>query len=226
MVALERGHSAAGCDKTWMSGCLPILPPVDTTWERIAKAVRDHVPGERRLETFRQLATLLLLTYALRNADCHAKNVALLYTSRADVHLAPAYDMLTTQAYAGLQHNPPGIGFMGKKTWAPGKNLQKFIAANFGIQPREPLAIVESISDAVADVELAVREAMTLHDGFDDIGRRMLLAWAEGVRGLRDERTHSAAGWTPGAAFDDLSKPTKLKSESSKIGRSPLLGKR
>ncbi|MGH8848989.1 MAG: type II toxin-antitoxin system HipA family toxin, partial [Polaromonas sp.] len=64
----------------------------DTTWERIARGVRDHVPGERRLETYRQLATTLLLTYALRNADCHAKNLALLYTSRADVHLSPAYD--------------------------------------------------------------------------------------------------------------------------------------
>ncbi|MGH8805131.1 MAG: type II toxin-antitoxin system HipA family toxin, partial [Polaromonas sp.] len=79
----------------------------DTTWERIARAVRDHVPGSRRLETFRQLATTLLLTYALRNADCHAKNLALLYTSRADVHLSPAYDMLTTSVYAGYQHNPP-----------------------------------------------------------------------------------------------------------------------
>lgn len=44
----------------------------DTTWERIAKAVRDHVPGPQRLDTYRQLATTLLLTYALRNADCHA----------------------------------------------------------------------------------------------------------------------------------------------------------
>ena len=43
---------------------------------------------------------------------------------------------------------------------------------------------------------------MKLRDGFDDIGKRMLLAWAEGVRGLRDERTYSFAGWTPGAAFD------------------------
>ena len=134
--------------------------------------------------------------------------------------------MLTTQVYAGFQHNPPGIGFMGKKTWAPGKNLQKFIAASFGIQPREQLAIVESISDAVSDVAVAVREAMKLHDGFDDIGKRMLLAWAEGVRGLRDERTYSAPGWTPGPAFAALSKPAKLKIETSKIGRSPLLGKR
>ena len=94
------------------------------------------------------------------------------------------------------------------------------------IQPKEQLAIVESVGDAIADVAFAVREAMKLHDGFDDIGKRMLLAWAEGVRVLRDERTYSAAGWTPGTAFDGLSKPTKLKSGTSKTGRSPLLGKR
>jgi serine/threonine-protein kinase HipA len=134
--------------------------------------------------------------------------------------------MLTTQVYAGFQHNPPGIGFMGKKTWAPGKNLQKFIAGNFGIQPREQMVIVASVSDAVADVAGAVREAMTLYDGFNDIGKRMLLAWSEGIQGLRDERTYSAPGWTPGAVFDGLSKPAKLKSETSKIGRSPLVGKR
>jgi serine/threonine-protein kinase HipA len=105
----------------------------NTTWERIAKAVRDHVPGPQRLTTFRQLSTTLLLTYALRNADCHAKNLALLYTNRADVHLSPTFDMLTTSVYDGFVHNPPGIEFMGKKTWRPGKQLQKFIAVTFGI---------------------------------------------------------------------------------------------
>ena len=42
----------------------------------------DHVPGSNQVETFRQLATLLLLTYALRNSDCHAKNLALIYAKR------------------------------------------------------------------------------------------------------------------------------------------------
>src|SRR5271163_417837 len=109
----------------------------DTTWERIARAVRDHVTGEHQYETFRRLAATLLLAYALRNADYHAKNLSLLYTSRRDVHLSPAYDFLTTSVYAGYQHNPPGIGFLGKKTWTPGKNLVKFIAGTFGIPPRE-----------------------------------------------------------------------------------------
>lgn len=198
----------------------------DTTWERIAKAVRDHVPGAQRLDTYRQLATTLLLTYALRNADCHAKNLALRYTSRADVHLSPAFDVLTTSVYAGFQHNPPGIEFMGKKTWAPGKNLQKFIAATFGIQPKEQQHMVQAISDAVADVGPLVREAMARHSGFEDMGKRMLMAWSEGVQGLRDQRVYALGGWEPPASFEDFSPPPKQKAELHKVGRSPLLGRR
>ncbi len=198
----------------------------DTTWERIAKAVRDHVPGAQRLATYRQLATTVLLTYALRNADCHAKNLALLYTSRANAHLSPAYDMLTTSVYAGFQHNPPAIDFLGKRTWAPGKNLQKFIAATFGIQPREQQHMVQAISDAVADVAPQVRQAMAQHPGFEDIGKRMLMAWAEGVQGLRDARVYAVGEWQAGEAFAGFSAPPKLVSPHEKIGRSPLLGQR
>ncbi|AOW14531.1 hypothetical protein LPB72_06040 [Hydrogenophaga crassostreae] len=198
----------------------------DTTWERIAKAVRDHVPGAQRLETNRQLATTLLLTYALRNADCHAKNLALLYTSRADVHLSPAYDMLTTSVYAGFQHNPPGIEFMGKKTWAPGKNLQKFIAATFGIQPKEQAQMLEAISDAVADVGPLVRQAMAQHPGFEEIGKSMLRDWTEGVQGLRDQRMYAVGEWAAGDAFEGFSPPPKLAADNRKNGQSPLMGKR
>jgi len=198
----------------------------DTTWERIARAVRDHVPGERRLETNRLLATMLLLSYALRNADCHAKNIALRYTSRADVHLAPAYDVLTTSVYAGYQHNPPAIEFMGKKTWAPGKNLQRFIATTLGVQPKEQQHMVQAISDAVADVAPLVRTAMVQHDGFNDIGKRMLMAWNEGVQGLRDQRVYALGHWAAGEAVEGLSAPSKLETKTSKIGRSPLRGER
>lgn len=198
----------------------------DTTWERIARAVRDHVPGQQRLETNRLLATTLLLSYALRNADCHAKNIALRYTSRADVHLAPAYDMLTTSVYAGYQNNPPAIEFMGKKTWAPGKNLQRFIAATLGIQPKEQVHMVQAISDAVADVAPQVRQAMVQHPAFADIGKRMLLAWNEGVQGLRDQRVYAVGEWAADEAFEGFSTPPKLEASKQKIGRSPLLGER
>ena len=198
----------------------------DTTWERIARAVRDHVPGPQRMHTNRIVATQLLLSYALRNADFHAKNIALLFTSRADVQLAPAYNVLTTSVYAGYQHNPPAIEFMGKKTWSPGKNLSHFIAATFGIQPKEQAQIVQSIGDAVTDVAPQVRQAMTQHAGFADIGKRMLLAWSEGVQGLCDQRMYALGAWAAGDAFEGFSAPSKLETKATKIGRSPLLGER
>jgi serine/threonine-protein kinase HipA len=198
----------------------------ETTWERIARAVRDHVPGNRQYETFHYLAAIMLLTYALRNADCHAKNLALLYTSRADVHLSPAYDFLTTRVYAGYQDNPPGIGFLGKKTWTPGKNLGKFIAATFGISAREQSVILESISEAVSHTVPLVLQAMEEHPEFKDIGKRMLLAWQEGVTGLGEDRAYALGNWPAGKVFAGISDPPKLEKNSSVIGRSPLLADR
>jgi serine/threonine-protein kinase HipA len=205
------------------------LPPAkkyDTTWERIAKAVRSLVPGLDQYETFRKLATVLLLTYALRNADCHSKNVALLYTSRKDVRLAPVYDFFTTSVYAGYQDNPPGISFMGRRTWLPGKTLGTFITSTFGISQREQKEMVERISDAVADTAPAVRELMESLAGFKDTGKRMLAAWSDGVQVLRDRRMYALSPWRSSKAFEGISEPAKLESSRTVIGRSELLAKR
>jgi serine/threonine-protein kinase HipA len=198
----------------------------DTTWERIAKAVRDHVPGGNQAQTFRQLATLLLLTYAVRNSDCHAKNLALLYTKRADVQLSPVYDVITTTVYPGYQNNPPGIGFMGRKTWNPGKTLSNFIAATFGVPFKVQSEIVTAISDAISDAAPQVRVAMAQHKGFNEIGARMLLTWNEGVTGLREKRVYSLSRWKRGVAFEGFSDPPKLDNPKRVIGRSEGLATR
>jgi serine/threonine-protein kinase HipA len=192
----------------------------DTTWERIARAVRDHVPGERQVETCCRLAAILLLTYALRNADCHARNLALLYTKRADVQLAPAYEMITTTVYAGYQHNPPGISFMGRKTWLPGKSLVNFIAGTFGISLKAQKELIEAISDAVSDTAPKVRAAMRAHDGFKEIGMRVLLVWKEGVNGLREKRVYDLPAFAAGSAFKGLTTVPKLSTTRVVRGRS------
>lgn len=198
----------------------------ETTWERIAKAVRNFVPGADQYETFKKLTAILLLTYALRNADCHSKNLALLYTSRTDAHLAPVYDFFTTSVYAGYQNNPPGISFMGKKTWWPGKTLGTFVSSTLNIPQREQKEIVERISDAVADVAPAVRELMSGLEGFKDVGKRMLAAWSEGVSVLREARMYGLSPWKSSSAFEGISDPPKIKNPRRVIGRSELLANR
>jgi serine/threonine-protein kinase HipA len=195
----------------------------ETTWERIAKAVRTHVNGQHHYETFQKLTTMLLMTYALRNADCHSKNLALLYTSREDAQLAPAYDFFTTSIYAGYRDNPPGISFLGKKTWLPGKTLARFIAATFFVSEREQKEIVERISDAIADTAPAVREMMDGLAGFKDTGKRMLATWGEGVNFLRDPRMYALGAWKSSKAFEGISDPPKLQNLKTVIGRSELL---
>lgn len=195
----------------------------ETTWERIAKAVRDHVPVEGRQKTFHQMATILLLTYALRNADCHAKNLALLYSGNDDVHLAPAYDMITTAAYPDYVVNPPAISFMGRKTWNPGKTLQTFITSTFGLAAREQIEIVDQIGSAMTQVGPLVREATAEHPGFSDIGKRMLSAWSEGISSLRDRRVYSLAAADLGDAFTGFSDPEPAVTKRKVIGRSDLL---
>jgi serine/threonine-protein kinase HipA len=172
------------------------------------------------------MATMLLLTYALRSADCHAKNIALLYTRRDDVKLAPAYDLITTAAYPEYEKNPPAISFMGKKTWDPGKNLQNFITATFGLAVREQVEIVDQIAAAIADVGPQVRVAMAEHPRFVEIGRRMLQAWREGIGSLVSKRVYAMGEPTLGDAFSSIAdaKPAKVKRIS--FGRSELLGRR
>ncbi len=198
----------------------------DTTWERIAKAVRDHVPGTHQLETFKKLTTILLLNYALRNSDCHSKNIALRYTSRKDVHLSPVYDMLTTQIYDDTKDNPPGISFMGKKTWMPGKNLQNFIKKCFGVSLREQQVIIEQISDAVSDSLPKVEAAIEMHPEFKELGKRMLKTWDIGVSGLRDKKTYSLSQWKSSEHVARISDPPKLNPTKDRIGESDGLGKR
>lgn len=185
-------------------GALLSLSPCgggDISWEQLAQAVRDQVPSSRRGEAFRHLASRLLLSFALRDAGCTARTLALRYTSRADVQAAPAHGLLTTGVYAGFESDLPAMAFMNKKIWTPGRNLQKFIATAFGIAPKEQALMAEAVCDAVADVAPRVLEAMNTHPAFSDIGRGMLAAWAEGVQGLRDKHVYALGAWQAGAAL-------------------------
>jgi serine/threonine-protein kinase HipA len=58
------------------------------------------------------------------------------------------------------------------------------------------------------------------------LGKRMLLAWAEGVQGLRDQRTYAMGVWPASKAFENFSPPPKPNANTTKVGRSPLPGQR
>lgn len=89
-----------------------------STWERVMDRIKSVVTiAAQQNAAVSQLADLLLLTYALRSADCRTKITALLYSSRDNIVLAPVYDLLTITVYDDYAKNNPGMPVEGA---APG----------------------------------------------------------------------------------------------------------
>jgi serine/threonine-protein kinase HipA len=76
-------------------------------------------------------------------------------------------------------------------------------------------------SDAVSDVAPQVRTAMRSHDGFKEIGARMLLTWNDGVNGLREKRVYNLPAFAVGAAFKGLTKVPKLSTTRGLFRKQP-----
>jgi serine/threonine-protein kinase HipA len=200
----------------------------ESTWERVVGRIKDVTPqAEQQNAALSHLADLLLLTYALRNADCHTKNIALLYSSREHIELAPVYDMLTITVYDDYAKNPPGMPVDGRSTWMPGKALERFLQARCNLMPAQTLERVERICEAIVQVTPQVVEATQRYPAFYETGKRMLHAWNDGMNSLRLHKTWSLPSLDEPIAAAKLSDPEPISAAKvEKIGGSPLLGKR
>ena len=200
----------------------------EATWEKVVNRIKDVVPRlESQNAILCDLADLLLLTYALRNADCHTKNIALLYSSREAIALAPVYDMLTISVYDDYAKNPPGLAIEGRSTWNPGKALERFLQTRCNVMPAQARERVERICEAIVQVTPRVVAAAREYPGFHETGKRMLHTWNTGMNSLRLQKTWSLPSLDALIRQARFSDPQPAKpAKRDKIGRSPLLGQR
>lgn len=59
---------------------------------------------------------------------------------------------------------------------------------------------------------------------FRETGKRMLLAWKDGVAGLCSQKVYALGALPAAVTFEGISAPAKLPKTRAVIGRSPLLG--
>lgn len=195
----------------------------ESTWEKVVNRIKSVTPAHQHKDILSRLGNLLLLTYALRNADCHTKNIALLYSGREDIRLAPVYDMLTITVYDDYCKNPPGMPVHGRSTWTPGKALELFLQTHCGLKPAEVAERVERICQAMVEVSADIVQASREYASFSGVGPRMLHAWNDGMNSVRLQKKWSLPSLTSiidSAGFQDAALPTAPKNQ--KIGRSPL----
>lgn len=206
------------------------LPPQEkyaSTTEKVLNATQVYLPQGYARKQKERLGWLLLTNYIVRNADCHTKNIALYYTSPADVAYTPAYGIVTTQAYPRYAANPPALSVDGRKTWAIGKTLEKFFNARLGIAPRQYAQMVEQLCESATSVGQEVIETARNEPRWHAVAKQMVHAWDEGIASLHRPGTTSRPtalnAAIKAAGFSDPQPPNLSRKT---IGRSELLAHR
>lgn len=205
------------------------LPPHEkyaTTTERVLNATRGYIPSVASRAQLDQFAWHMLTNYVVRNADCHAKNIALYYTGLEDVAYTPVYDVVTTQAYPRYAANPPGLPVEGRQTWVVGKALERFFKAKLGIAPSQYAQMVERLCESAVEVGREVIEAARNEPRWHAVAKHMVHAWNEGMMTLRSSKNEIAfRGLDEAIAHAGFSEPEKPESSREVIGRSELLAR-
>jgi serine/threonine-protein kinase HipA len=166
--------------------------------EDLAKLSKTYLGDAHVKESSRRLFTLLLVNYALRNADAHLKNFAVVYSGESDVRLAPVYDIVTVTAYAAFESDIPALPLAGKRVWASGRLLALYGGAQLGLSSAEINDCVARVTGAVHEMLPKVCEYANRYPEFREVGKRMLDAWAQG---LEDIKPDARAGRSEPAAL-------------------------
>ena len=154
-----------------------------SSYERVAKSIKDFVSADRLMAAREQFFASLVLSVMVRNGDAHLKNFGVLYSSPLDaVTLAPVYDVVTTTAY--IRKDVPALSLAGTKKWWPRNMLERFAVVYLTLPIGTVSAIFSRMAEAVTETRGMIPGYIAQHSEFREIGERMMAEWDEGVKGL------------------------------------------
>ncbi len=157
-----------------------------STYERVARSIKDFVSGEFLQAAREQFFASLALSCMIRNGDAHLKNFGVLYEKPGQpVRLAPVYDMVTTVAY--IPRDIPALSLADTKKWWPRKTLEKFALTYLSLPIGKVAQIFDEVAEGVNDTRGTLTAYMEEHPEFREVGSRMLAVWEEGVTATLSE---------------------------------------
>jgi len=134
----------------------------------------------------RELFRRIVLCWMLRNGDAHLKNFGLLYSSAADVRLAPLYDVVTTTAYAALRNDVPALTLAGRRAWRFKKGTwTRFAQGHCATDPAAAAELLEQLAQAIAEESAEVERYATGRPEAAEMLGALLLQWRVGVEDVR-----------------------------------------
>ncbi len=177
---LAENGSSRGFEDMCTLQALGTARKYSSTYERVARSIKDFVSGEFLQTAREQFFASLVLSCMIRNGDAHLKNFGVLYESPGQpVRLAPAYDMVTTAVY--IPKDVPALSLAGTKKWWSRKVLEKFAMTHLSLPVGKIGQIFEEVAEGVNDTRGMLTAYMKGYPEFREVGGRMLAAWNETI---------------------------------------------
>jgi serine/threonine-protein kinase HipA len=156
----------------------------EATAEQITQAVTAFVADSEKLDSSKRFVDMLLLNVAIRNADAHAKNYALLYSGRDDVALAPAYDIVTVHAYKPYSQNPYAILIGGTKGWNLRRPIERLASERLNLSASHIEKTIDRIASEMTVLSVEIGRLANSYPSFGETAKNMIHVWSEGVKTL------------------------------------------
>jgi len=140
------------------------------SYEQVAKTIYQYLSDPKEMEKFFKL---IVMNYLLKNGDAHLKNFGLLFNDDlSEIHLSPAYDVVTTTAY--IFKDKPALTLFGRKKWYY-EELIEFGQKYCFLENAKDL-FDECIEAKNKGIKL-LEEYISNNPHFEIIGKRMLDSW-------------------------------------------------
>lgn len=133
-------------------------------------------PG--REEFFRRL----VFSNIIRNGDFHAKNIGVMYkdpSDRANVKLAPAYDLVTTTLYRA--HDKPALATRQSSDWLSRDELETFGIHNILISRHQARRLINEVAHGVAEQLESMKAEHVTTDVATGVVAALCDHWKEGL---------------------------------------------
>lgn len=147
----------------------------------ILKRFREFASPDQVASGSEAIFRMIALNSALRNGDAHLKNFGIAYDDMdGKVALAPVYDVVTTTAY--VPTDQMALTLNGSTRWPTAKQLFAFGTSRQIGSPAAIKAVLESTAEAIVETMADLQHYMRGHPAFEEVGKRMLAQWDEGIR--------------------------------------------
>ena len=161
------------------------------SYELVAKRIGQFATPDRRRESQRQFFTMLALSCAVENGDAHLKNFSMIYENpESAVHLAPAYDIVSTTAYQ--PRDVLALTLNGSKSFPDRATLVSYGRTACGLTPKEVTAALDCVSSGVTAAIAEMRKAARETRNFAAAAEKLTTIFERGLRRLTPVESEKA----------------------------------